>query len=189
MAFDPNQSDQRMTKVVVHHILIVEDNPDEAQALKAILEKKGYQASIAKDGGQAHSSFVMHKPDFVILDLILPGETGFEVCEHFKKTDANVPILILSAMELTESRNLAQRVGCDAYLTKPYEPENLLKLISQIAEKNWRKTHLGTNSERESGDYVRFSCLCGKRLKVSAAHRGKSLTCSNCGELVTVPRH
>ncbi len=190
MAFDPNQSDPRMTRVVVHHVLVVEDNPDEAQVLKAILERKGYQVIVARDGGQAHSTFVMRKPDFVILDLILPGESGYEVCEHFKKTDPGVPVLIVSAIELTESRNLAQRVGCDGYLTKPYDPDHLLKQITQIAEKNWRKTHLGEpGQEKESTDYVRFSCLCGKRLKVSAVHRGKSLTCSNCGELVTVPRY
>ena len=189
MALDDLQAD-RLTKVVVHHVLVVEDDPDEAQILKSILERKGYLATVAKDGGQAHSSFVMRKPDFVILDLILPGESGFEICEHFKKTDPNVPVLIVSAIELPEAKGLAQKVGCDGCLTKPYDPENLLKQITQISEKNWRKTHLvEAGGERESTDYVRFICVCGKRLKVSSVHRGKSLTCSNCGELVTVPRH
>lgn len=186
----PDLHSDRMTKVVVHHILVVEDNADEAQILKLLLERKGYLVTLAKDGGQAHSSFVMRKPDFVLLDLMLPGETGYEVCEHFKKTDPNVPVVILSAIELTESKNLAQRVGCDGYITKPYDPDHLLKQILQIAEKNWRKVHqVEPNKEQESSDYVRFTCICGKRLKVSVAHRGKSLTCSNCGELVTVPRY
>ena len=78
----PDLHSDRMTKVVVHHILVVEDNADEAQILKLLLERKGYLVTLAKDGGQAHSSFVMRKPDFVLLDLMLPGETGYEVCEN-----------------------------------------------------------------------------------------------------------
>ena len=176
----------RMTEVVVHQILVVDDDADTAQFLKTLLEEHGYQVSIAKDGGQAHSIFVMRKPDFVILDLILPGESGFQICERFKQLDKAIPVLILSAIELDDSKDLARRVGCDEYLTKPFEPHVLLEQIKETAERVWRRFH---SQPEEKETQVRFSCKCGKKFKVSPSHRGKSLTCSDCGETVIVPRH
>jgi DNA-binding response OmpR family regulator len=176
---------RQLTQVVVHQILVVEDDADTAQFLKTLLEKQGYQVSIAKDGGQAQSTFVMRKPDFVILDLILPGQSGFEICERFKQAEKSVPILILSAIELDDARDLAQRVGSDGYLTKPFEPAVLLVKIREIADQVWRQTH----SEQATDSQVRFFCRCGKKFKVSQSHRGKSLTCPKCGEIVIVPRH
>src|SRR5262245_60766976 len=76
--------DPRMTPAIVHRILVVEDDAETAAFLKTFLEHEKFEVTIAKDAGQAHSIFVMKKPDFVVLDLILPGETGFEVCERLK---------------------------------------------------------------------------------------------------------
>ena len=171
---------------VAHQILLVEDDPDCAAALKILLEQEGFRVAIARDGGQAQSTFVMRKPDFVILDLILPGESGFEICERLKHTDPGVPILVVSAIDLPESRRLASKVGADGYLTKPFELDELVANIRRIADAVWERTHL--DHPRETGR-VRFSCRCGKRFKVSAAHRGKSLTCPECGEPLSVPRH
>ncbi|QDU81881.1 Response regulator MprA [Polystyrenella longa] len=170
---------------VAHQILVVEDDQDTAASLKAALVAAGFSVSLAKDGGQAHSTFVMHKPDVVVLDLILPRESGFEVCERIKSLDQHTPVVILTAIELQESRVLADRVGADAYLNKPCDPEILIKTIRDVAEKCWSKKHLAqpTGDER-----IRFNCRCGKRFKVKAAHRGKSLTCPMCGEQLIVPR-
>src|SRR5437868_6494924 len=110
MAWD-ELSRLRLTQAVVHQILVVEDDADTAGFIKTLLEGQDYQVTIAKDGGQAHSSFVMRKPDFVILDLILPGESGFQICERFKQLDKAVPVMVLSAIELEASKDLAQRVG------------------------------------------------------------------------------
>ncbi|MBI3865144.1 MAG: response regulator [Planctomycetia bacterium] len=181
--------DPRLAPAIVHRILVVEDDPDEAVFLKTLLEREKYEVTIAKDGGQAHSMFVMRKPDLVILDLILPGsETGWEVCERLKTLEKYMPIVILSAIELEDSRNLAVRVGADAYITKPFDPDELLVRIKQTAQEVW----LRSRAEDSTGDEikpVRFSCRCGKRFKVAHQHRGKTLTCPNCGEPVLVPRH
>jgi len=90
--------DPRMTPVIVHRILVVEDDPETAAFLKTLLEREKYDVTVAKEGGQAHSMFVMKKPDFVILDLILPGESGFEVCERLKTMERYVPVLILTRL-------------------------------------------------------------------------------------------
>lgn len=176
----------RLTEAVVHQILVVEDEADTAGFIKTFLEEHGFQVTIAKDGGQAHSIFVMRKPDFVILDLILPGESGFQICERFKQLDKAIPIMVLSAIELDDSKDLAQRVGSDAYLTKPFEPAVLLELIKSTAERVWGRFHA---QQPAKDNYVRFYCRCGKKFKVSDSHRGRTLTCPECGESVIVPRH
>jgi len=173
------------TGAVAHQILVVEDDPDTASVLKEALHANGFNASIAKDGGQAQSTFVMYKPDVVILDLILPKESGFEICERLKKTNESVPVIVLTAIDLPESRLLATRVGADAYLNKPCDPEQLIQTIREVAEKSWRKQHM---KQPVSEERVRFSCRCGKRFKVKALHRGKTLTCPECGEQLNVPR-
>lgn len=175
-----------MPGAVAHQILVVEDDAACAASIRQILEAHRYRVTVAKDGGQAHSSFAMHRPDFVILDLILPGESGFEICERIKQLDEAVPVLILSAIEMPDARALAERVGADGYLTKPFNPEELLESIGTIAQTVWERTHLSHPRETRR---IRFSCRCGKRLKVSPVHRGRTLTCPDCGEPLIVPRH
>jgi DNA-binding response OmpR family regulator len=172
---------------LARQILLVEDDPDTAAFVKEFLERHGHRVVIAKDGGQAHSAFVMHKPDFVILDLILPGESGFEICERMKQAEEGTPILILSAIDMPDARNLARRVGADGYLTKPFDPDELLDNIAAIAELVWERMHL--KNPAGSGERIRFHCRCGKKFKVSVTHKGKTLTCPECGEPLIVPAH
>ena len=94
-------------------------------------------------------------------------------------------VLIVTAIDLDESRELAQKVGADGYMTKPYRPDDLIARIREIANKVWEKTHLEPDADPMR---VRFVCSCGKKFKVSSTHRGKSLTCPQCGEPVAVPR-
>ncbi len=180
--------DPRMTQAIVHRLLVVEDDVETAVFLKALLEREKYEVTIAKDAGQAHSIFAMKKPDFVILDLILPGESGFEVCERLKTLEKFVPVLILSAIELEDSKILATKVGADAYMTKPFDPDELLAQIKQTSQEVWLRSR-AERSESDDNKPVRFACKCGKRFKVARLHRGKTLTCPNCGEPVLVPRH
>ncbi len=183
----PGESSSPISQVsVAHRILIVEDDIDIANFMKELLEENNYKVMLAKDGGQAQASFTMQNPDFVILDLILPGESGFEICQRFKRLNEQIPILIISAIELPDSKRLAERVGANGYLTKPFGPEELLQQISIISESAWSKTH--TEQPGEVGR-IKFNCICGKRFGVSPAHRGKNLTCPQCGESVLVPKH
>lgn len=171
---------------IAHRVLIVDQDAEFAAAVRELLERNGYDVRTAKDGGQAQSGFVMRQPDFVILELILPGESGFEVCERLKQTNAETPVLILSVIDMDDARDLAKRVGADGYLTKPVQSDVLLAAIRDTAEEVWQRVH--SDQPREEGR-VRFECACGKRFKVSVSHRGKSLTCPSCGEPVVVPRH
>ncbi len=176
-------------RTIVNRVLIVEDDRDEAEFLRTLLQQQGMDVEVAKDGGQARAAFTMHQPDFVLLDLILPNVSGFEVCEQLKRINDGVPVLVLTAIDMDDARDLAQRVGADAYMTKPYDPDELLERLQELADELWARKHLGHDAA--SGDEkVRFECTeCGKRLKVSAAHRGRTLNCPQCGQPITVPRH
>lgn len=176
-------------EVIVNRILVVEDDKDEADFLKSFLISKKFTVETAKDAGQAHVAFTMHLPDFVILELILPNEvSGFEICERMKNENPYIPILILTEIDMDDARSLASRVGADGYMTKPYDPEEVVEQIHLIAEDVWKRRHLGQGVD--DGEKVRFNCSeCGKRLKVKASHRGRTLNCPRCGQPVTVPRH
>lgn len=173
---------------IVNRVLIVENDRDEAEFLRDFLQQHGMDVDVAKDGGQAQASFTMRQPDFVVLDLILPNVSGFEVCEQLKRINNTVPVLILTAIDMEDARDLARRVGADDYMTKPYDPDELLARIRLNADAAWTRTHLSRGSDPD--EKVRFECTeCGKRLKASAAHRGRTLNCPRCGQPVVVPRH
>ncbi len=176
------------TKAIVNQVLVVEDDRDEAEFLKVFFDQHRIEVQIARDGGQAHSAFTMRKPDLVLLDLILPNNvSGFEVCERMKHTDDSVPVLILSAIDMDDARDLAERVGADGYVTKPYDPDELLRTIHFTADTVWKRKHLDEDDLR--AERVRFDCVtCGRKLKVSAAHRGHRMNCPQCGASIKVPR-
>lgn len=186
MATNEIRSD--MTASIVNHILVVDDEEDTALFLKKLLEENSYNVTTAKDGGQAHSAFTMHKPDFVILDLIIPQESGFEICERMKQNESGVPILILTAIDSPESRQLATRVGADGYLLKPFDPDELLELIKDIANEVWEQGHLAPSKDKMD-ERIHFFCPCGKKLKVRTKHRGRTMTCPKCKEAIVVPLH
>lgn len=175
--------------VIINRVLVVDDDRDEVAFLKEFLRQQKMQVDVARDAGQAHSAFSMHPPDIVLLDIMLPNDvSGFEVCERMKSTEPNVPVLFLTAVDLEDAKDLARRVGADGYLTKPYDPDMLLQTIREVAEAAWQRGHEDEGSSKS--EKVRFDCTdCGKRLKVSGAHRGHRLNCPQCGTSLIVPRH
>lgn len=186
MAREPTPSS--LPQAVVNLVLLVEDEPDCAAATRSVLELGKMECVVAKDGGQAQSMFVMRKPDCVLLDVMLPGESGFEVCERLKTTDPRVPVILVTAIDMDDARNLAKRVRADAYVAKPYNPAELIHTIHEAAQALWLRYR--DNKPAESGvEPVRFACRCGKRFRVNPVHRGKTMTCPQCGETVFVPRH
>ncbi len=178
-----NGIEKRHGDAFIDRVLIV-DEPESAEHIKTLMEKQGYKTVVAKDGGQAHASFSLQKPDFVILELLLPGESGFEICERLKKLNKATPVMALTEIDLNSSRNLAARVGFDGYLTKPFDEETLVELIQDINNAVWERTH--KTRLREVGS-IRFTCHCGRRLAMLLKDRGKAMTCPDCNERIDVP--
>lgn len=169
----------------IRFIMVVDDDPESARETKTILDKAGFDAKVFKDGGQVHGALTMDRPDLVLLKLILPGESGFEICERLKKQDRFLPILIYSEIELEEARLLASKLGADGYLTKPCRPQTLVDLIKEVATACWER-QAAERATKEKGE-IQFRCKCGKLLKERLENRGKLVECVNCSALVQVP--
>jgi two-component system, OmpR family, alkaline phosphatase synthesis response regulator PhoP len=115
-------------------ILIVEDEEHIAFGIKFNLEAEGYDAQIVPDGPTA-LALIEQEPrgfDLVILDLMLPGMSGYAVCETMRRTGNEIPVLMLSARTLVEDRVRGYDVGADQYLQKPFELEELLSMVRNL---------------------------------------------------------
>lgn len=112
-------------------ILIADDEEDMADILSMRFEINGYGVIVAKDGEEAIKKTEEARPDLMILDLMLPKISGFEVCKMLrsKKEYENFPIIVLSALDQQEDREKAIRNGADAYFIKPFDLELLLNKI------------------------------------------------------------
>lgn len=113
------------------HILIVEDDAHIARGLKLNLEAEGYRATIAPDGATGVELAIDPRQpvDLVLLDLMMPGMSGYAVCETLRSRGWEQPVVILSARTLTEDRVRGFNVGADVYLQKPFDLEELLSVV------------------------------------------------------------
>jgi two-component system OmpR family response regulator len=116
------------------HILVVEDETHLAIGIKYNLEAEGYEVDTVAEGQAALSLFDAdpNSIDLVILDLMLPGMSGYAVCEALREKGNSIPILILSARTLVEDRIRGYDVGADQYLQKPFDLEELLSMVRNL---------------------------------------------------------
>lgn len=116
------------------HILVVEDEEHLATGIKFNLEAEGYEVTHAADGQTALTFVDSAAPpvDLVILDLMLPGMSGYQVCETLRQSGNDMPVLMLSARTLAEDRTRGFDVGADQYLTKPFELDELLSRVKRL---------------------------------------------------------
>ena len=112
-------------------ILIVEDELTLQETLAYNLKKQGYQVESANDGQSAIEKAKEYKPDLILLDIMLPGIDGFEVCRILRK-DMIVPILMLTARDDEIDRVVGLEVGADDYLTKPFSMRELIARIKAL---------------------------------------------------------
>jgi two-component system alkaline phosphatase synthesis response regulator PhoP len=112
-------------------ILVVDDEPQIVKVLKAYLEKAGFQVLTAADGKLALITFQREKPDFVILDLNLPGLDGLDVCKAIRR-DSNVPILMLTARVEEADKLIGLELGADDYVIKPFSPREVVARVRTI---------------------------------------------------------
>lgn len=111
------------------HLLLVEDDDAIAVALRLHLEDAGYRLHREADGRQAMAAIDSRRWDLVLLDLMLPGADGWEVCRHLRARHAGVPVIMLSARSAEAHRVLGLELGADDYVAKPF---SMLELVARI---------------------------------------------------------
>ena len=112
-------------------ILVIDDEAQIARVLRAYLEKAGFQVISAADGKLALATFQREKPDFLILDLNLPGMDGLDICKAVRRT-SNVPILMLTARVEEADRLIGLELGADDYVVKPFSPREVVARVRTI---------------------------------------------------------
>jgi two-component system alkaline phosphatase synthesis response regulator PhoP len=109
-------------------ILVVEDDAATRETLRVWLTRSGYRVVFAVDGPQGFQAFLTEKPDLMVLDVMLPGMDGLEICRKVREHSA-IPVLMLSAQDDLSDKILGLEVGADDYLAKPFHPKELIARI------------------------------------------------------------
>lgn len=138
------------------HILVVEDEVHLAQGIKYNLEAEGYRVTTVGDGPAALTLVDSEQDpiDLLVLDLMLPGMSGYAVCESLREQGNDVPVLMLSARTLAEDRIRGFDVGADQYLQKPFDLQELLAMVRNLLAR--RRTRRGPLSTKEHGAEYSF---------------------------------
>ena len=113
-------------------ILVVEDDPAIRLGLEKNLSFEGYEVVTAKDGEAGLEAAFSERPDLIVLDLMLPGVNGYEICRQVRKHDAAVAILILSAKGFEQDKVLGLDVGADDYVSKPFGVKEVLARVRAL---------------------------------------------------------
>lgn len=132
-------------------ILIVEDEPSLIFTLRDTLENEGFIVLTAEDGNQALNIVEENVPDLMILDLMLPGMSGFDVCKSVRDKKHNFPIVILTARDQEIDKVTGLNIGADDYITKPFGVKELLARI-QARLRRSDDTSAGNNDVIDFGD-------------------------------------
>lgn len=119
---------------VKRRVLVVDDDTLTLEILETILDLEDFAVRTAVDGESALAAIGEEIPDVLVLDVMMPGLSGFEVCAHLRAQPAtqDLPIVLLTARDGDEDRRLGRESGADAYLTKPFSPLKLIETITGI---------------------------------------------------------
>lgn len=129
-------------------VLIVEDEAALAEPLAFLLKKEGFEVRIAGDGPTALAEFEAHAPDIVLLDLMLPGMSGTEVCKNLRLR-SNVPVIMVTARDSEIDKVVGLEIGADDYVTKPYSSRELIARIRAVLRRGGEQEFEGEELEED----------------------------------------
>jgi DNA-binding response OmpR family regulator len=113
-------------------VLVVDDDPTVSDVVRRYLERAGIDVTLAADGPAALAAFAADRPDLVVLDLMLPGTDGLEVCRRMRADDPDVPVVMLTALGEEADRVTGLELGADDYVTKPFSPRELVLRVQSV---------------------------------------------------------
>ena len=114
------------------HILIAEDDPHIREGLLATLESEGYRVTAARDGGEALRLLAKTKFELVMLDVMMPAVSGFDVCRDLRRRDRTTPVIMLTAKSEEIDKVVGLELGADDYITKPFGVSELLARVAAV---------------------------------------------------------
>ena len=115
-------------------VLIVDDDPNLIKALGWVLRKEGYEFDAAEDGEEALAKVKETQPGVILLDIMMPRKSGYQVCEEVKSSPAgdDISIVILSAKSQQADREKGMACGANEYITKPFSPQTIVNKVKEL---------------------------------------------------------
>lgn len=126
---------------MAYKILVIEDDAFSAQVLETALKRQGYEVYVAANGLKGLQIVQEQHPDLVLLDLMLPGIDGYEVLNRIRSAPqtATMPVIVVSAKNREDDRDLARKIGADAYITKPYQLAELYEVVRKTIQSSEKR--------------------------------------------------
>ncbi|GIE30452.1 DNA-binding response regulator [Actinoplanes italicus] len=115
-----------------HRVLVVDDDPTVSDVVRRYLLQDGCDVELAGDGADGLAAIAARRPDLVVLDLMMPGIDGLEVCRRIRRQLPDLPVIMLTALGEEADRVLGLEVGADDYVTKPFSPRELVLRIRSV---------------------------------------------------------
>jgi len=171
----------------VSRVLVVEDEPGIAFALEADLRSEGYGVAVATTGDEGLKLACAGPFDLILLDVMLPGKDGFEVCRELRRGGVRTPIIMLTAKSHEAEKVMGLELGADDYITKPFSPRELRARIKAVLRRGAEdeadvfqfgdtEVDFGRGEVRREGRAVDLSALEFKLLTAFVRNRGRLLT-------------
>lgn len=153
-------------------ILIVDDDANIAELISLYLMKECYETRIVEDGEEALKVFPEFKPNLVLLDLMLPGMDGYQVCRKLR-TDSQVPIIMLSAKGEIFDKVLGLELGADDYMIKPFDSKELVARVKAVLRRYQAPPQ--DAPQKQQGEYVEYPDLIVNLTNYSVIYKGHSV--------------
>jgi DNA-binding response OmpR family regulator len=120
---------------VARHVLLIEDEPNIIEAVSFLLSRDGWTVSTHANGHDAVETVLKKAPDLVVLDVMLPGKSGFDILAELRQSPQTVdlPVMMLTARGQTKDRNLAERLGATRFMTKPFSNADMLAALREMS--------------------------------------------------------
>jgi DNA-binding response OmpR family regulator len=166
-------------------ILLVDDEPSIVQLARMYLEREGFRTESANDGEAALEQVARRHPALVVLDVMLPKLDGFEVCRRLRATQNSIAILMLTARDEDIDKILGLELGADDYLTKPFNPRELVARVKAILRRGERSARGEETSPVQLGDLT----IDSSRREVRISSRTLDLRTQEFDLLLTLAEH
>jgi DNA-binding response OmpR family regulator len=153
-------------------VLVVDDDETVRDVVRRYLEVAGFTVDQAGDGAQGLAQFAAHEPDLVVLDVMMPGINGLEVCKRLRQV-SQVPIVMLTALGEEENRIAGLQLGADDYVTKPFSPKELALRVASVLRRARMPRPAPAAAELADGDLrlqmtARTATLAGRELPLTS---------------------
>ncbi len=155
-------------------ILIVDDDSNIAELISLYLTKECFSCRIAGDGEEALSAVSDFQPNLILLDLMLPGMDGYEVCREVRRT-SNVPIIMLSAKGEVFDKVLGLEMGADDYIIKPFDSKELVARVKAVLRRFQQPSAAAASSGASRAKIAEFPDLVINQTNYSVTYRGQPL--------------